>query len=180
MAAPKLDPLALLQKMQEHSRRTAPGLPELVQAAPLWSGLGFRVADLQLVTPLDQVAEVLPPPPVTPVPGTRRWLKGIANVRGTLVTIVDLPQFFGKEPVRIDDRTRLLILNIPGLNSALLVHEVVGLRHFDEEQERQDVTVVDDPAMAHVKTGFLRENVLWGVFDMHSLTQSEAFRHVAA
>lgn len=180
MAAPKLDPLALLQKMQEHSRRTAPGLPEQVQAAPLWSGLGFRVADLQLVTPLDQVAEVLPPPPVTPVPGTRKWLKGIANVRGTLITIVDLPQFFGKEPVRIDDRTRLLILNIPGLSSALLVHEVVGLRHFDEEQERQDVTVVDDPAMAHVKTGFLRENVLWGVFDMHSLAQSEAFRHVAA
>lgn len=180
MAAPKLDPLVLLQKMQEHSRRTAPGLPEQVQAAPLWSGLGFRVADLQLVTPLDQVAEVLPPPPVTPVPGTRKWLKGIANVRGTLITIVDLPQFFGKEPVRIDDRTRLLILNIPGLSSALLVHEVVGLRHFDEEQERQDVTVVDDPAMAHVKTGFLRENVLWGVFDMHSLTQSEAFRHVAA
>lgn len=180
MAAPKLDPLALLQKMQEHSRRTAPGLPEQVQAAPLWSGLGFRVADLQLVTPLDQVAEVLPPPPVTPVPGTRKWLKGVANVRGTLVTIVDLPQFFGKEPVRIDERTRLLILNVPGLSSALLVHEVVGLRHFEEEQERRDVTVVDDPAMAHVKTGFLREGVLWGVFDMHSLAQSEAFRHVAA
>ncbi|MCK7576666.1 MAG: hypothetical protein MZV65_12705 [Chromatiales bacterium] len=50
--------------------------------------------------------------------------------------------------MRIDDRTRLLILNVPGLSSALLVHEVVGLRHFDEEQERQDVTVVDDPAMA--------------------------------
>lgn len=180
MAAPKLDPLVLLQKMQEHSRRTAPGLPEQVQAAPLWSGLGFRVADLQMVTPLDHVSEVLPPPPVTPVPGTKKWLKGIANVRGTLVTIIDLAQFFGKEPVRIDDRTRLLILNVPGLSSALLVHEVVGLRHFDEEQERQDVTVVDDPAMAHVKTGFLRENVLWGVFDMHSLTQSEAFRHVAA
>lgn len=180
MAAPKLDPLALLQKMQEHSRRTAPGLPEQVQAAPLWSGLGFRVADLQLVTPLDQIAEVLPPPPATPVPGTRKWLKGVANVRGTLITIVDLPQFFGKEPVRVDDRTRLLILNIPGLSSALLVNEVVGLRHFDEDQERQDVTVVDDPAMVHVKAGFLRENVLWGVFDMQSLARSEAFRHVAA
>jgi twitching motility protein PilI len=180
MATPQIDPLALLQKMQEHSRRTAPGLPEQVQAAPLWSGLGFRVADLQMVTPLDHIAEVLPPPPATPVPGTRKWLKGIANVRGTLVTIVDLPQFFGKEPVRIDERSRLLILNIPGLSTALLVNEVVGLRHFDEEQERQDVTGLDDPAMAHVRGAFLRDNVLWGVFDMHSLAQSEAFRHVAA
>jgi twitching motility protein PilI len=62
----------------------------------------------------------------------------------------------------------------------LLVNEVVGLRHFDEEQERQDVTGLDDPAMAHVRGAFLRDNVLWGVFDMHSLAQSEAFRHVAA
>ena len=72
MAAPRIDPLALLQQMQEHSRRTAPGLPEQVQAAPLWSGLGFRVADLQLVTPLDHVSEVLPCPVVTLVPGTKR------------------------------------------------------------------------------------------------------------
>jgi twitching motility protein PilI len=179
MAAPRIDPLALLQQMQEHSRHTAPGLPEQVQAAPLWSGLGFRVANLQLVTPLDHVSEVLPCPPVTPVPGTKRWLKGIANVRGTLVTVIDLPEFFGKEPVRLDDRSRLLILNIPGLSTALLVNEVVGLRHFDEEQEKRDITGLDDPALAHVSGAFLRENVLWGVFDMGSLAESEAFRHVA-
>ena len=179
MAAPRIDPLALLQQMQEHSRHTAPGLPEQVQAAPLWSGLGFRVANLQLVTPLDHVSEVLPCPPVTPVPGTKHWLKGIANVRGTLVTIIDLPEFFGNEPVRLDDRSRLLILNIPGLGTALLVNEVVGLRHFDEEQEKRDITGLDDPALVHVSGAFLRENVLWGVFDMGSLAESEAFRHVA-
>ncbi len=180
MAAPHIDPLVLLQKMQEHSRRTAPGLPEQVQAAPLWSGLGFRVADLQLVTPLDHVSEVLPCPGYTLVPGTQRWLKGIANVRGTLITIVDLPEYFGKSPVRLDERARLLVLNIPELNTALLVNEVVGLRHFDLEQERQDITGLDDPAMVHVTGAFLRENVLWGVFDMHSLAESETFRHVAA
>lgn len=180
MAAPRIDPLVLLQKMQEHSRHTAPGLPEQVQAAPLWSGLGFRVADLQLVTPLDHVSEVLPCPVVTLVPGTKHWLKGIANVRGTLVTIVDLPEFFDKEPVRLDERARLLILNIPGLSTALLVNEVVGLRHFDEEQEKQDISGLDDPALAHVSAAFLRDNVLWGVFDMYSLAESEAFRHVGA
>ena len=179
MATPRIDPLALLQQMQAHSRRTAPGLPEQVQAAPLWSGLGFRVADLQLVAPLDHVSEVLPCPAVTLVPGTKRWLKGIANVRGTLVTIVDLPEFFGKEPVRLDDRSRLLVLNIPGLNTALLVNEVAGLRHFDEEQEKRDISGLDDPALVYVSGAFFRENVLWGVFDMNSLAESDVFRHVA-
>lgn len=180
MAVTRVDPLALLQQMQEYSRRTAPGLPEQVQAAPLWSGLGFRIADLQLVTPLEHISEVLPSPVSTPVPGTKRWLKGVANVRGTLVTIVDLPQFFGKDPVRIDERSRLLVLNISGLSTALLVNEVVGLRHFDIDQEKRDVSGLDDPAMAHVNGAFLRDNVLWGVFNMQSLAESEAFRHVAA
>lgn len=180
MAAPNADPLALLQRMQEHSRRTAPGLPEQVEAAPLWSGLGFRVADLMLVTPLDHVSEVLPCPTYTPVPGTRRWLKGIANVRGTLVSIVDLPEYFSKEPVRLDERARLLVLNIPGLNTALLVNDVVGLRHFDIEREKQNISGLDDPAIAHMTGAYLRDNVLWGVFDMRSLAESETFRHVAA
>ena len=118
--------------------------------------------------------------PVTPVPGTRPWLKGIANVRGTLVTIVDMPEYFGKPSVRQDDRSRLLILNIPGLATGLLVNEVLGLRHFDEERERQDVSGMNDPTLAHVSTAFLKENVLWGVFDMHSLAQSDVFRRVAA
>jgi len=180
MVAPHLDPLELLQRMQEHSRRTAPGLPEQVQAAPLWSGLGFRIADLQLVTPLDHVSEVLPCPAYTVVPGTKRWLKGVANVRGTLLSIIDLPQFFGKKPVRLDERARLLVLNVPGISSALLVNEVVGLRHFDIEQDKRDVAGLDDPALAHVREAYLKDDVLWGVFDMYSLTESEPFRHVAA
>jgi len=179
MVAPNVDPFALLQKMQEHSRRTAPGLPEQVQAAPLWSGLGFRVGHTQLVTPLDHVSEVLPSPVVTLVPGTKKWLRGIANVRGTLVTIVDMSDFFGRPPIRIDDRTRILIMNVPEVNTALLVHEVVGLRHFDEEQERREIGGMDEPELAYATGAFLRDNVLWGVFDMHALAKSDAFRHVA-
>jgi twitching motility protein PilI len=34
--------------------------------------------------------------------------------------------------------------------------------------------------MVHVTGAFLRDNVLWGVFDMRLLAESEAFRHVAA
>ncbi len=180
MATPRQDPLSLLHKMQQASRISAPGLPEQAQAAVLWSGLGFRLADLQFVTSLSQISEVLPCPAITPVPGTRRWVKGIANVRGNLFTIIDLPEYFGKEPVLMNDRARLLIMNIPNFNTALLVNEVLGLRHFDEEQERQDISSLDDPTLAHVRGAFLRDNALWGVFDMLSLAESPAFNNVAA
>ncbi len=180
MALSIQDPLSLLHKMQLASRMSAPGLPEQVQAVALWSGLGFRVGALTLVTPLNQVSEVLPCPAITQVPGTRRWVKGIANVRGNLFAVIDLPEYFGKDPVVLNERARLLIMSVANLNTALLVNEVLGLRHFDEQQERQDVTGLDDPALAHVSGAFMRDNTLWGIFDMHSLAGSEAFNNVAA
>ena len=180
MAKSRLDPLSLLHQMQQQSRSNSPGLPEQVQLATLWSGLGFRIANLQFVTPLDQISEVLHCPTMTPVPGTKSWLKGIANVRGTLYTIVDLAEYFGKPPVELDDKSRLLIMNIAGLSTALMVNEVLGLRHFDEELERHDVARLNDPAMIHAQGAFLRDEVLWGVFDMHSLAESGVFMNVAA
>ena len=180
MAGVSQDPLFLLRKMQQESMKSAPGLPQEVQAAVLWSGVGFRLADIQLVAPLDQVLEVLPCPSWTPVPGAKPWLKGIANVRGNLYTIIDLPEFFGKPSVFVDDEARLLVMNVPGLNTALLVNEVLGLKHFDEELERQDLSGIDDPVVMHLKGAFLRDGALWGVFDMKSLAESLAFKHVAA
>jgi twitching motility protein PilI len=180
MTRQDIDPLSLLQAMQQAGRKSAPALPEQTQATPMWSGLGFRLGNLQFVTPLSQVSEVLPCPDVTPVPRTKRWLRGIANVRGNLLTIVDLADYFDKGTVVSDAKSRLLVMNMPGLSAALLVNEVLGLRHFDEEQEKQNVTGLDDAAFAHLRGAFLRDNVLWGVFDMQSLADSPTFRDVAA
>jgi len=180
MARVRQDPLALLRKIQRQSIETAPGLPQEVQAARLWSGVAFRLADLRLVTALDEVTEVLPCPDHTPVPGTKHWVKGVANVRGNLITIIDLAEYFGKGAVFLDERARLLVMNVPGLNAGLLVHEVLGLRHFDEDAERHALPALDDPVMAHVRGAFLRDEVLWGEFDMKSLAESPTFKHVAA
>lgn len=180
MAASIEDPIVLLRKMEQDSMDNAPPLPEEAPGPVLWSGIGFRVGDLQLVAPLGHVSEVIPCPAVTPVPGTKSWVKGIANARGNLLTIIDLPEYFSKEPVFQDERARLLVMNIEGFNTALLVNEVMGLRHFDEQLERQDTSNLDDPVAPHLQGALLRDNVLWGIFDMHSLVKSETFMHVAA
>jgi len=180
MTRTQQDPFELLRKMQQESLESSPGLPQEVEVTKLWSGVGFRIGDLMLVTPLDHVLEILPPPSATLVPGVKSWLKGVANVRGNLITIVDLPEYFGKPPVFLDEKARMLIMNVPGLNTGVLVNEVLGLRHFDEELERQELSDLDDPVMAQLIGAFLRDNVLWGVFDMKSLADSDAFRQVAA
>ncbi len=179
MVAIQQDPFTLLRRMAQESMNNAPGLPQETETRTLWSGVAFRLGELKLVAPLDHVLEVLPCPPLTLVPNTKSWLKGVANVRGNLITIVDLAEYFGKPPIFINDDARLMIMNSPGLNTGLLVNEVMGLRHFDAQLERQDLSGLDDPVLAHLNGAFLHDNVLWGVFDMKSLAESPSFRHVA-
>lgn len=175
-----VDPLSLLQKMQQDSLATAPGLPEEVQAVELWTGVGFRVDNIRLVTALDHISEVLQYPEMTPVPRTKPWVRGVTNMRGGVVPVIDTAHYFGKEPIFINDQVRILVVNSEEITVGLLVSEVFGLRHFDEELERQNLTGVDDPVMAHAHSAFLRDNVLWGVFDMFTLIQSESFQRIAA
>lgn len=180
MVVPVQDPLFLLRKMEQATLETAPRLPEETTGPVLWTGVGFRLGDLHLATPIEHVVEILPYPAVTPVPGTKSWVKGVANVRGNLLTIIDLAEYFNKEPVFHDDKARLLVMNSEGLNAAVLVNEVLGLRHFDDASEHQDTSNIDDPVVPHLRGALLRDQVLWGIFDMHSLAASNTFMHVAA
>ncbi len=173
------NPLELLQKMQRESMARMPTLPQEEEPVDLWSGVGFRLGEMHMVAPLDHVSEVLHVTDFTAVPGTRSWLKGVANVRGNLITIVDLAEFFGRKPVFIDPHTRVLVMNIEGLNTALLVDDVFGLRHF-EEGDRQKISSTDDALGSYLSGAFLRDGVLWGVFDFHALAESTSFRAVGA
>jgi len=180
MAKKTTDPMSLLRKMQQASNSEVLEATEEVQLAQLWSGVGFKVKDIRLVTPLNQVTEVLICPEMTPVPTTRSWVRGIANVRGTLLTIIDLSEFFGGEPIYINNASRVLVMNVEGFSSGLLVNEAFGLRHFDEETEKQNIVGLDDPILMNTRGAFLRDNVLWGIFDMKMLAQNPAFLRVAA
>lgn len=177
----RLDPLALLRQIEQDAIAAAPALPQEIEAAVLWSGVGFKIGDRYLASRLDHVLEVLPAPALTPAPGVKSWVRGVANVRGDLITVVDLAGFLGHPTVFLSDRARLLVMNVPELRAGLLVSEVLGLRHFDEEVERREVGSLEDSAIQPYLDGaFVRDDVLWGVFDMKSLAASPAFKHVAA
>jgi twitching motility protein PilI len=82
---------------------------------------------------LSDSGEVVPLPQLTSVPLTRSWFAGIANIRGTLYSVVDFSAFRGREPTRRNANARLLLVGARhGSNSALLVDRTLGLRSIDD------------------------------------------------
>jgi len=52
--------------------------------------MGVRIGGLLLLIPVDAGREVIPPPPISRIPYTAAWLRGLVNVRGSVVPVVDL------------------------------------------------------------------------------------------
>lgn len=82
---------------------------------------------------LPDAGEVVSVPELTPVPRTRPWFRGLANVRGALFSVVDLAGFLGQGPTTLRQDSRLLLVGQRfGTSAALLVDRVLGLRKLSE------------------------------------------------
>ena len=84
-----------LQELANKSWRHAQQLPAQVDTGSEWTGVGFSLLGLQFVVPMGQIAEILEIPGFTPLPNVKSWVKGVANIRGRLLPIFDMGEFFG-------------------------------------------------------------------------------------
>lgn len=95
--------------------------------------LGVQAGREYWLLDLTDSGEIIPTPPLSSVPLTHPWFRGLANIRGTLYTVVDFAGFQGGEPTAANSESRLLLVGTRlGLNSALLVNRALGLRSVDE------------------------------------------------
>jgi twitching motility protein PilI len=105
--------------------------------------LGVQTGRELWLLELGDSGEVVPPPPLTPVPLTQPWFSGLANVRGTLYSVVDFSAFLGGAPtVRAGENRLLLVGGRYGMNSAILVTRTLGLKNPDELEPRAAPTDV--------------------------------------
>lgn len=155
------------------------GVPDQVQAPGQWRGIGFRLGKHFFVSSIEEVQEILTMPALARVPGTCNWLLGVANVRGSLVPVVDLKAFVEGEAAVIGDTTRVLVARQQGGNVGLLVDEVLG-QHSFSQQQRANAVGEADPAYARFVGEKIRSgDVMWGLFSMAALTRTPEFQQTA-
>lgn len=55
----------------------------------------FSLAGGRYAVPLEHLAEIGLPPPTTPVPNVPPWVRGVANLRGDVLAVLDPAELFG-------------------------------------------------------------------------------------
>jgi twitching motility protein PilI len=171
---------ALLQDIEFRSRTKALGLPQQIEVRTTWSGVGFRLGDVYLLSKLEEVDEILVSPDMTHIPSALSWVKGIANVRGMLLPIMDLKDFIDGEAIHTGRKTRVILIKKGELVSGLMVDEVFGMRHFFEEERTENVPESSDNLKKYLHGAFRKGDMHWGIFNMDNLAADPGFLEVAA
>lgn len=169
-----------LVEIEKRSRQFASDLPQQVAAKTMWSGVGFSLAGNNYVVPMREVAEILHVPRFTQVPGVQSWVKGVANVRGRLMPVLDLMAFLNRVSDYPLKRRRLLAIERDELYSGLIVDAVLGMQHFSVDSFVKELPGSFQMTRPYLKGGYERDGEVWAIFSLHTLAQDPNFMNVAS
>ncbi|MDB6089238.1 MAG: twitching motility protein PilI [Gammaproteobacteria bacterium] len=174
-------PFELLAELERRGRAVSAQVNPESTTGREWVGVALRMAgDLYLVA-REETREVLGlPPTLTRVPGAKPWVKGLANVRGQLLPVVDLRQFLGSGVTPVTRNTRVVVVNHREIPAGLLVDEVLGFRRFAEGEFSGDAPPTVARCERYLAGAFRRASEQWPVLSLRSVLESSAFSEAAA
>ena len=89
--------------------------------------LTFYLGDTLYGLPLKNVLEIIGIQPVTRVPGTPNYVKGVINLRGSIVPLVDVRLKFGQPERPYDGQTSIIIAQLNDMQVGLVVDRVANV-----------------------------------------------------
>ena len=173
-------PFELLTELERRSRSAVAGRGAGDLPAE-WVGIGFRIGDEQFVASRNEVREVLMlPDEITRVPGSKRWMLGVANLRGHLSPLTDLKLLLGSGRTPLKRMSRVISVNHREVPAGLVVDEVLGFRRFmdNEYTDQWPETVVR--CDRYIRGAYKRGHDIWPVFGLYELIESSSFLQAAA
>ena len=133
-------------------------------------GTAYAIGE-EFVTELDRV------PTVTPVPRTPAWLCGVTNLRGEILSVVDLRIFVGLGPTP-PATGRVLVLRLPleDFSLGLLVDAVDGIVTVEDKAMHAPASTLEGALAPFLKGMAVVGDGLVAVLDLDRLLRSSAIR----
>lgn len=82
---------------------------------------------------IKHVTEIIGIQEITEVPELPGYIKGIINLRGKIIPVMDVRLRFKKEPKEYDDRTCIIVIDIRGVSVGLIVDTVSEVLAIPDE-----------------------------------------------
>jgi len=98
--------------------------------------LSFAVDDLVLFLSTDYVTEIINDYPITPLPMVPSFVKGMINLRGQILPVLDMRLCMGKPQQDYTHQTCIIVLNISSVPLGIIVDSVCQVLDIDFQNVR--------------------------------------------
>lgn len=174
-------PFELLREMERRSRLALAGGHLQSSTQEEWVGIGCQLANEKFLVARKEVREVMiMPASLTRVPGAREWVAGLANLRGQILTVVDLRILLGAGTSKGIRAARVLVVDNPEMPVGVIVDEVFGFRRFAANEFRDVRPETQLRCERYLAGSCVRGNDVWPVFSLAKLLEAPEFRKAAA
>jgi len=111
--------------------------------------LTFLVEDVGYGIEISYVVEIISVQDITLVPHTHAYVKGIINLRGTVVPVIDMGMRFGGSEVVYTEQTCIIVLSMDDMSVGILVDGVQDVTDIEDENIQDPPTTTGNAVKNH-------------------------------
>lgn len=106
--------------------------------------LVFELANEEYGVELTELKEIIEVPDITPIPNSPEFIRGISDLRGSIVIVVDLKNRFNLNGTKEEDKSdnRIVVTEINGTVFGLLVDKVTEILNAPESSVKKTPELV--------------------------------------
>ena len=128
--------------------------------------ISFNLNNDSYCIALDFVKEVLKDTSITRVPGTPDFIKGIMNLRGDYITVINLKKFLGLESGKALDKNPVVIIKCNELKLALLIDKINELFEYQTND-------MDEPSESYFANEFIYNETLYTILNVEKISSDK-------
>jgi purine-binding chemotaxis protein CheW len=141
--------------------------------SPLQQYLSFRLKEEWYAVSVSQLVEVLPPPKITRVPSVPDHILGVMNLRGEVLSVIDLKRFFGLDPGDPGADHVIVVVEYGGMRTGLLVDSIGDLVNLATGELSEEPLLPGKSQRGFFEGAALRDEVLVSIIRLEGILESE-------
>jgi purine-binding chemotaxis protein CheW len=106
--------------------------------------VGFNVGRETYGIPISSLHEIVRVPEITAVPDAPAYLEGVINLRGKIVSVIDLRKRFGKPTTALDRHSRILVVEHRGRLAGMIVDSASEVIKIPDTEVESAPTMMRD------------------------------------
>jgi len=103
----------------------------------------FKCGDEVFGIEIKYVEEIIQFQSITTIPEVEDYIKGLINLRGKIIPVIDVRMRFGLEPLEYTDRTCIIVINVNDTEVGLIIESIAKVATIDADD------ILPPPTLSH-------------------------------